>query len=78
MATKRERCAWCGLIDHHLIDETCPSCREVVQTINFTGNPSFDQMQINVKCVQPKLKEYDNVPLGVEAANVMEVYRDNH
>ncbi|HID48853.1 MAG TPA: hypothetical protein EYP40_04420 [Chromatiales bacterium] len=22
------RCGWCGLVDHHLVDETCPACRE--------------------------------------------------
>ena len=56
------RCAWCGLVDHHLIDETGSCCREKVQTLNFKEN----------------LKEYGNVPLGVEAANVKEVYREHH
>lgn len=67
MAVESERCAWCGLIDLHLIDETCPSCSEKVKTVGLHDNLSL-----------PKTKEYDNVPLGVEAANVKEVYREHH
>ena len=62
------RCVWCGMVDHHLIDETCPQCRERVITISstlrYTGNPSVDHMQLTVA-----MHEYGNVPLGIEAAD---------
>mgnify|MGYP003625446820 CR=1 FL=1 len=40
MTDSRETLGWCqgkcGLFDHHLIDELCPSCREIIETIDTT------------------------------------------
>lgn len=52
MVERIGRCGWCGLVDHHLVDETCPACRRKVTDV---GAPEHD---------------YDDVPLGYEAADI--------
>lgn len=50
------RCGWCGMVDHHLEDETCPQCRLRVVTLP-DGNR------------RPRLDDYGEIPLGIGATD---------
>ncbi len=67
------RCAWCGMIDHHLVDEACHICLPKIKSYSPTGNPSFDQMQIH----EIFKRNDQNAELGIGAADI-KTLENNH